>query len=123
METAREAWAGTPPDWVLRLAQECEVTSQARVAKRIGRSAAVISQVIRAKYPGDMEGFQELVRGHLMRAVVDCPALGELPTHECQGWRRRAREFQGNNALRVTMFRACRRCPRNKPKEDRDADL
>lgn len=114
VEVARTAWGPDMPDWVARLAVECAATSQSRVAGRLKRSSSLISTVLRAKYPGDLAAVEELVRGALMAAVVDCPALGDLPTHECQEWRRRSRIFTGHNALRVQMFRACARCPRNK---------
>lgn len=117
LSTAREAWGADLPDWVERLAEACVASSQAKVAEEIGRSGAVVSQVLRRKYPGSMPAIEELVRGALMGDVVECPALGLLPTHECQGWRRRARVFAGHNALRVQMYRACVQCPRNRPEE------
>ena len=111
---AQEAWGATMPDWVARLAAECEATSQNAVAKRLNRSASLISTVLRAKYPGDMAAVEDLVRGALMSATIVCPVLGDLPTHICRSWRDKAKHFAGHNALRVTMFRACHRCPRNK---------
>ncbi|WPY94702.1 hypothetical protein T8T21_00825 [Limimaricola variabilis] len=114
VQTARSAWGADLPDWVLELAQECARTSQSRTAARLGRSGSLVSAVLRRKYEGNMAAVEELVRGALMRAVVDCPALGELPTNECQLWRKRSRAFSGHNALRVRMYRACTRCPLNK---------
>jgi hypothetical protein len=58
-----------------------------------------------------MLAVEELVRGVLMGATVDCPALGELPTSDCLTWRQRSKAFSGHNALRVQMYRACHRCP------------
>jgi hypothetical protein len=115
--TVRESWGDAPPDWIMALAEACALSSQGKVAEKIGRSSAVVSQVLRAKYPGDMRGVEELVRGVFLSATVDCPALGRLPTNECSGWRRKARNFSGANALRVQMYRACQRCPINR-KED-----
>lgn len=113
VDTARGAWGEDLPDWVLRLAEECDASSQSKVAAKLGRSPALVSLVLRHKYPGSYAAVEEIVRGVYMRAVVVCPALGELPTHECQIWRKRAKEFSGHNALRVRMYRACTRCPRN----------
>lgn len=113
VEIARTAWGDDIPDWIMVLARACEAQSQNKVASRLGRSASLVSNVLRAKYPGDMDVVEDLVRGVFMRAVVDCPALGELPTHECYAWRQKSRNFTGHNALRVRMFRACNRCPRN----------
>lgn len=113
VEIAATAWTDGLPEWVRRLAEECAETSQNRAARRLGYSAATISQVLRAKYPGDLGGIEERVRGILMAEVIDCPALGEIATHECQEWRKRSHDFSPVNTLRVRMFRACNRCPRN----------
>lgn len=113
LDTIRTEWGGAAPDWVVRLAQECEATSQARVATRLDRSSSLISNVLHKKYPGDMASVEDLVRGAFMASVVNCPALGEIATDMCQGWRKKTRTFAGHNALRVTMYRACNRCPRN----------
>ena len=112
METVHAAWGPLCPDWVITLARACGETSQNKVALKIGRSGALVSQVLRAKYPGDLSAVEELVRGHFENAVVDCPALGFLPTHECRMWRDRAKAFVSSNSLRVQMYRACAKCPR-----------
>ncbi len=109
---ATEAAWGTPlPDWVRALALACQRTSQSAVARQIDRSPAVISQVLRAKYAADTARIEERVRGVFLNGRVLCPALGELPTHQCQDWREKAREFAAGNPLRTRMFRACRSCP------------
>lgn len=110
--TALLHWGEDAPDWIVALAEACQSASQSRVAERIGRSPTVVSQVLRAKYPGDLRAVADLVRGALMSGTVECPALGLLPTHECRGWMARARTFGNTNALRVRMYRACRACSR-----------
>ncbi|WP_353428727.1 hypothetical protein [Paracoccus denitrificans] len=117
VDIARAAWGADMPDWILRLAQECASSTQRRVAEKLGRSAGLISQVLRAKYPGDMASIEDAVRGAFMHATVECPALGTLPTDECQAWRKKARSGVRTNALRVRMVNACLKCPRNQ-KED-----
>lgn len=117
METARTAWGDPVPDWIVTLVRECEASSQNKVAGRMKYSGAVISQVLRAKYPGDMEAVEDRVRGLFMQGRVNCPALGTLPVNECRDWRALARSFSPVNALRVRMFRACTRCPRHVQKE------
>lgn len=112
-EIARECWGADMPEWIGQLAAECEASSQNKVAARIGRSAALVSQVLRAKYPGDLEAVEELFNGVFNAAVVDCPALGVLPANECRLWREKARAFVNVNSLRVRMYRACSSCPRN----------
>jgi len=118
LEIARQAWGEPLPDWIDVLARECAATSQNRVARRLGRSASLVSTVLRGSYRGDMAAVEERVRGVLMRSTVACPALGEIPAHVCQDWQGQARRFSGVNALRVQMFRACRACPRMKREED-----
>lgn len=112
-EIARAAWGADIPEWVERLAFECAATSQNKVAKRIKRSAAMISQVLRRKYPGDLSAVEELINGVFMAKIIECPALGNIPANECQDWRRKSGQFINVNALRVRMFRACSGCSRN----------
>ncbi|MDJ0628556.1 MAG: helix-turn-helix transcriptional regulator [Rhodobacter sp.] len=111
---ARAHWGAGLPDWVARLAGEVAASSQNRVARRLGLSASVLSQVLRNKYPGSMANVEDAVRAILMRDLVDCPTLGALPRPDCAAWRRKARRFVGSNGLRVRMYRACSRCPHNR---------
>lgn len=108
---AEEAWGAPLPDWVRSLALACQRTSQSKVAAELDRSPAVVSTVLRKKYAGSYERIEERVRGLLMNGRVDCPALGQLPTHECQDWREKAKTFAAGNPTRTRMFRACRKCP------------
>lgn len=112
LDIARAHWGARMPDWIEALARACTQTSQNKVAARLGRSAALVSNVLRARYPGDMASVEELVRGHLLAETVACPSLGVLPLHECQSWRVKARSFQNTNSLRVRMWRACQMCAR-----------
>jgi len=120
MEIARAAWGADMPDWIAELAAACAQTSQNQVAKRLDRSASLVSNVLRRKYTGDMDAVEQRVRGVLMRSVVECPQLGTIPTQVCQAWRARARVFSGHNAQRAQMFRACRACPRNAKEASRE---
>lgn len=113
IEIIETSWPEPVPDWVRVLATECAAASQNQVATRLGRSAALISQVLRNKYRGDMAAVEELVRGKFMNATIACPALGDIPSHECQGWRAKSRTVGTANSLRVRMYRACNKCPRN----------
>ncbi len=108
---AEEAWGVPLPDWVRSLALACQRTSQSRVAAELDRSPAVVSTVLRKKYAGSYDRIEERVRGLLMNGRIDCPALGQLPTHECQDWREKAKVFAAGNPTRTRMFRACRKCP------------
>lgn len=112
IDVAREAWGEPLPDWIETLAIACGKSSQAKVAKELDRSGAVISQVLRRIYPADMDRIEERVRGVFMHGSVACPSLGELPVQECQDWRGKARKLEVGNPTRTRMFRACNRCPR-----------
>lgn len=122
LETAREAWGADMPDWIASLAAEATRTSQAAVAKRLDRSGAIVSQVLRRAYAADYGRIEERVRGVLMAGQVTCPGLGEIPMQACQDWRAKAAHFAIGNPTRVRMFHACNRCPRHKtpstPEED-----
>jgi hypothetical protein len=112
LEIARAAWGVPLPDWIEALAIECGRTSQSKVAKALDRSGALISQVLHKKYPGNLSAIEERFRGVFLNSCVSCPALGEMPSHQCQDWRVKAREFAPGNPLRTRMFRACGKCPR-----------
>ncbi|MDO5648841.1 hypothetical protein [Paracoccus sp. (in: a-proteobacteria)] len=111
MDTARAAWGEALPDWVAELAQECSATSQNKVAARLDRSAALVSQVLRNKYAGDLDAVQARFNGVFRAQTTDCPELGLILTQQCQDWQQQARRFVNVNAMRVRMFRACNACP------------
>lgn len=113
VQIARDAWGVQIPDWIEALAQECDRSSQNRVAAKLGRSAALVSQVLRNKYPGDLDGLEERFRAEFQAAEITCPALGAITLTSCLDWRRKAQNFQNTNSLRVRMFRACAGCPKN----------
>ena len=112
-QTTRDAWGAQVPDWVAELDRACALASQNRVAKKLGVSAAMISNVLSNKYTGDMARVEDLVRGHFMNGTITCPALGEIPLNKCRDWREKARNFSSANPERVMMFRACPKCPHN----------
>lgn len=113
-DRARAHWGDPPPDWVSALAAACDDRSQSRVAAAIGYSPAVISQILRARYPGDLAKVEASVRGALMAETVACPVLGPIPTHQCLA--EQARPFQATNSLRARLYRACRTgCPNFRP--------
>jgi hypothetical protein len=120
LDVARAAWGDPLPEWIETLALACAQTSQAQVAKQLDRSAALISQLLRNKYPGDVVGLRERVMGVFMDGRVACPSLGEIAAQVCQDHRARSGTMELGNPLRRRMFRACNACPRNpKTKEVR----
>lgn len=110
MTAAQEAWGSPVPDWIRSLALACERSSQSKVAAQLDRSPAVVSTVLRKKYAGSYERIEERVRGILMDGRIECPGMGQLPSHECQDWREKAKVFAPGNPTRTRMFRACRKC-------------
>ena len=122
LDIARAAWGEELPDWVEALAIECGKASQNKVAARLDRSAAMISQVLRRKYPGDLAALEELFCWVFLSAVIACPALGTMPSHVCQDWQAKARFFRTGNPLRTRMYRACHQCSRLKKEVKNDAE-
>lgn len=113
LTVAQAAWGEAMPAWIADLAQECEASSQNKVAARMGYSAGLISQVLRAKYPADLAAVEEIFVGVFQSATVECPRLGRIPGQDCRSYRAQAKEFQPTSNFRAQMYRACRNCPRN----------
>lgn len=113
LEKARRCWGDDIPDWVEGLAKVCTESSQNKVAKAMGYSPSLVSAVLAGTYPGDLERVEAMYRGAFEKAVVQCPALGELPTNTCRTWRSKSRKLNPANSQNVMMFRACRICPHN----------
>jgi hypothetical protein len=114
VETAAKAWGDAMPDWVAALARECAATSQNKVAARLGRSAALVSQVLRNNYKADLAGVEQVFRGVYEHLTAECPSLGTIPANVCRDWQLKAGRFLNVNSERVRMYRACHACPRFK---------
>lgn len=113
LNKTKDAWCGELPDWVAALVRACNEASQNKVAKKLGYSSAVISQVLNNVYPGDMDKFEKNVRDFFMSGV-ECPALGKITADQCLAWRREAKEPNPSSPHKSRMFHACRKCPRNR---------
>lgn len=112
LDIARAAWGDNMPAWIETLATACNRTSQARVAVQLDRTASMISQLLHNKYPASTANIEDRVRGVFMNGLVQCPALGAMPTDICQNWRVKSKTFVPGNPTRVTLYRACHKCPR-----------
>jgi len=110
-ETVKHHWGDTPPDWVLSLAKFCDDESQAAAARKIGRSGALINQVLHNKYPGRLDRVGQDVARVLSDTPVACPVLGEVSGATCL--RHQRAPYNGTNHMTVRLFRACRTCPQN----------
>ena len=85
--------------------------SQADIARKIGRSAAAINQVLKGTYAGNPDTILELVAAHYGGDTVTCPVMGEVRLSQCL--ESRNRPFSATNSMRVRLFKACRLCPQN----------
>ena len=111
MKRALASWGAEIPDWVKVLAARCDVLTQGAVGREIERSSAVVNQVLSRSYRGRMDLVEQLVRGRYMKAIVDCPVLGQIPKNDCVVNQQLARRFKATNPLRVKLFQACAGCP------------
>lgn len=105
---AIEMTNATEPRWLTELRHQCIARSQAQVARELEVSGALISQVLKGKYPGDLNRIEKLVRGQYLGDTVTCPVLGELELDNCQRYQRQAGAT--HNPLRVQLYRACKTC-------------
>lgn len=113
VRNARESWGDDLPGWVLVLAEQCDRASQKKAADAIGYSSAVVNQVLKKSYTGDLTAVEKAVRGAFLNATVECPILGDLALHHCLQYQRA--KFSATNQLRVRLYRACRNgCPHSK---------
>ncbi len=113
LSRAKVAWGDPPPDWVAALAEACDRESQAKVARRLQYSAAVVSGTINGTYKGDLRAVEGRVRDVLMRATVGCPVLGDIPSTRCV--EEQAAPFRATNHQRVQLYHACRGgCPHSR---------
>lgn len=112
VKKATDAW-GAPPDWIMVLAEECDKSSQSKVAKALGASSTVVSRVLANAYPGDVGKIEALVRGHYMAATVECPVLTEISRQRCIAEQAKPLTFQ--NPIRRRVYDACRDgCPHSR---------
>lgn len=102
-------------DWLTVLREQCARSSQAKVAKQLGYSPAVVNQVLKGTYTGDVNRVQRAVEGALMGLTVECPVIGEIPRNRCLEYQRQ--KFAATNPLRVALSRACPTCPNRRNTE------
>lgn len=113
LDIAREAYGDGLPDWVEALAQLATDTSALAASKRIGRTSAVLSQLFRGKYSGDLGNLEGRVRGALMGVYVPCPVLGEIGVDQCLDEQKK--KHVGTSAIRTSLYHACRNgCPHSR---------
>lgn len=106
---ARAHWGNALPSWVKLLAEYSDAHTQLAAAKKIGRSASLVNQVLKNKYPGDLNAVQTRVETAFNKAQVACPILGLIEGADCL--KHQAEPYSPSNHVKVALFRQCRRCP------------
>ncbi len=113
IEKAQAAWGEHLPDWVAELALLATNEGLNACAKRLRYSAAVISQTIGNKYPGDLAKIETTVRGALMHETVQCPVVGEIGRDRCL--QHQSADRAHTNSVRTRLYLACRSgCPHSR---------
>lgn len=113
LAAAQAGWTDGLPDWVETLARACDGSSQSTVATKLGLSPSAVNSVVRGRYPASTDRIEQLVRGHLLAAVVACPVLGDLQTDLCAEWQGRAARPPAS-AFHRRMAEGCRACPHSR---------
>lgn len=108
MQIAQAHWQPVP-EWVRLLADYSDTHTQAAAARKIGRSASLVNQVLKQKYPGDLAAVQARVETALKVEMVRCPILGSITGSECL--KHQGAPYYSGNHVAVALFRQCRRCP------------
>jgi hypothetical protein len=71
-------------NWLSALRAECDRTTQAAAARRIGVGDTTVSQVLSGNYAASTQRIERRVRGELMGAQCTCPVMGDVSTRVCQ---------------------------------------
>lgn len=82
--------------------------SQSKVAEDLGVSPAVVNNLLKDRYPGDVAGMADRIRGQYMAETVSCPVLGTLGRRHCLDYQARPLVF--TNSQRSALYRACKVC-------------
>lgn len=104
-------WGADAPQWVLTLAAYCDKESQAAAARKIGRSAALVNQVLKNCYTGDLKATQARVESAFSTKAVDCPVMGKICGSDCLAHQKAP--YNSANHVAVRLYVACRKCPKN----------
>lgn len=94
------------PRWLVELQQQCNGKSQTKVAKELGYSPAVINQVLKGTYKGNLSNVAETICSVYLGETVICPVMGELEKHRCKQFQKET--FSATNPVRIRRYRACR---------------
>lgn len=100
----------TKPDAMQMLRDKVKEHGQAEVARRLGISAAAISQILSGKYQAAPDAILGRVIEVFGGISIDCPVLGEIPLSQCADERKKP--FAATSHQRVALWKACQKCER-----------
>lgn len=109
----RTAFNALPAD--VKAVLQAEVVrfgSQAKVAAELHVTGAVISMLLKDKYPGSVDQMEQRIRGQFMGSTVLCPVYGTLNKRNCLDNQALPQAF--TNPLRAALGRACKTCVNRK---------
>lgn len=86
--------------------------SQVKVAGELGVSPAVVNNLLRDRYLGNVNTMADRIRGQYMAETVQCPVLGTLGRRHCLD--NQALPLAFTNSNRVRLHKACKTCPNRK---------
>ena len=100
----------TKPDAMQMLRDKVKEHGQAEVARRLGISAAAVSQILSGKYQAAPDAILGRVIEVFGGISIDCPVLGEIPLSQCADERKKP--FAATSHQRVALWKACQKCER-----------
>lgn len=114
MASTKPRGLGVLPDAVKAALQAAVVKfgSQVKVAEELRVSSAVVSTLLKDKYPGSVEAMEQRIRGEFMAETVRCPVLGDLSKRSCLD--NQALPMAFTNPVRAALGRACKTCVNRK---------
>lgn len=102
----------TAPDAMKLLQQKVSELGGAEVARRLGISAAAISQLRSGTYQASPDNILRRVVEVFGGLSVDCPVLGQIPLARCADERKKP--FTTANHQAVQLWRSCQGCEQNR---------
>ena len=106
-------WPFGLPGWVAALAAHIDAHGLKAAARRVGYSAATLSQVCHDKYSGNLAAVEARVTGTLLGERLDCPVMGPMRRDVCLDWQMKPRSAA--SSLNNRMRAACAACPQATP--------
>lgn len=100
----------TYPDAMKLLVEKVAEHGQADVARKLGVSAAAVSQILSGKYNAAPDAILGRVIEVFGGLSVECPVLGGIPLSQCA--EERKKPFAATSHQRVALWKACQTCPR-----------